>query len=314
MHRTNKKISKVVETEVFDILKMAQIYFSEIVPVSGFVLAVDETGVYFFTSEKKDDVILVKLSNYMDQLDLTRDEVVVCRVSNSAPKITDDTFFKRIPNTNLNSVLITDVRPDCFEESIRLICGTRNVILTKADMIEIIECFRPSKLRQGSMMEFLKTRGFELDYDTVDDFDRRPILALDDVISSFGVTDAEQIYDAMCEYRELVGTPVKEEQFTKISAKSGRWDSAAESTTIIGSLLVVASCIMYVLHLPILGLIFAIMGMLQARHLALIYKTTAATALTWFSLATIIFGVLQTASLFSTNIITWLQNMLLIGR
>lgn len=57
-------------------------------------MAVDETGVYFFTTIEDHNKILVKLSNYMNQLALSKKDMVVCYLGWEVAPITDDVFLR----------------------------------------------------------------------------------------------------------------------------------------------------------------------------------------------------------------------------
>lgn len=92
------------------------------------------------------------------------------------------------------------------------------------------------------------------------------------------------------------------------------WDKSASAAAAISAVLFIASIFVFLLKLPGLGIIFAVFGILQARHLALIYKTGLATVFTWLNCASLIFGVIQLIGTLSPNIIEFLQKMLLIQR
>lgn len=91
-------------------------------------------------------------------------------------------------------------------------------------------------------------------------------------------------------------------------------DKSASVAALVSAVLFIASVFVFLLKLPGLGIIFAVFGILQARHLALIYKTGLATVFTWLNCASLIFGVIQLIGTLSPNIIEFLQKMLLIQR
>lgn len=47
MRRLNNKDAKTVEKSYFDAAPVIRTYFNDVVTVDGFIMAVDETGVYF---------------------------------------------------------------------------------------------------------------------------------------------------------------------------------------------------------------------------------------------------------------------------
>lgn len=319
MRRTKNQDMNRAENNTIDISKMIKIYFNDVIKVKGFIMAIDETGVYFFTTENDQNTILVKLTNYMDQLALSKEDVVVCRVTSGAERVTNDVFFKRIQDRKLQDVLIADMSPDCLEESIRLLTSSRKPVLSRADVIDIVECFRPSTARSEGLYNFLASNGFKLDLDAVSKFEDAPLVTLQDVVNAFGENNAEEIYDLIASYRKKqqranVDDESVRGESTFIDSEIKTWDKNVLITSVTAVLLLVASIAMYICHLPLLGVLFALCCLLNARHLALIYRNLMATILTWFSIILLVFGIISTIGLFNNEIIQWLKDKLLIER
>lgn len=314
MRRLNRKDAKTAEKRYFDAAPVIRTYFNDVVTIDGFIMAVDETGVYFFTTIEDHNKILVKLSNYMDQLALSKDDMVVCYLGWEVDKITDDVFFKRIPDHRFQDLLFVDINPGTFESSLRLLLSSRAAILKRDDIIDIIGCYQNSIIMQGSLYEFMQVRGFDLDRHLLESLEKAPVLNLEDIINCFGEENAIEIYNAISEFRDAQDEPNYWEQADLQKYVRTSWDKSASVAAIISAILFIASVLVFLLRLPGLGVIFAIFGILQARHLALIYKTGLATIFTWLNCASLIFGVIQLIGTFSPNIIEFLQKMLLIQR
>lgn len=116
------------------------------------------------------------------------------------------------------------------------------------------------------------------------------------------------------EFRDAQDGPSYWEQADLQKYVRTSWDKSASAAAAISAVLFIASIFVFLLKLPGLGIIFAVFGILQARHLALIYKTGLATVFTWLNCASLIFGVIQLIGTLSPNIIEFLQKMLLIQR
>lgn len=314
MRAATTRDSQNVEKQTFDVSKIVRVYFNDVVHVEGFILAVDETGVFFFTDSNNHDNILVKLSNYMEQLDLEKKDIVVCQLTWSAESASEETFFKLIPEVADDDVFFISVNPDTFETAIRLILSHRKPIFSKEDVIEITECFQKSYASIGTLYEYLKQRGFNLEKDSVDAFESIPMITLSDVVHEFGKEHAEEIFKAMQDFRDTRRRELERSFPREPRYKRTSWESSATTAKVLSFICFVAACVMCIARVPGLVIIFSIMGILQARHLALIYKTMAATILTWLNLATFLFGVMQLVAHFKPEIIQFLQNTLLISR
>ena len=142
----------------------------------------------------------------------------------------------------------------------------------------------------------------------------RSLVNLDDIINDFGEESAVEIYNAISEFRDAQDEPSYWEQADLQKYVRTSWDKSASAAASISAVLFIASIFVFLLKLPGLGIIFAVFGILQARHLALIYKTGLATVFTWLNCASLIFGVIQFIGTLSPNIIEFLQKMLLIQR
>lgn len=202
MRRLNNKDAKTVEKRYFDAAPVIRTYFNDVVTVDGFIMSVDETGVYFFTTIEDHNKILVKLSNYMNQLALSKKDMVVCYLGWEVAPITDDVFFKRIPDHRFQDLLFVEINPDTFEPSLRLLLSSRTAILKRDDIIDIIECYQNSTIMQGSLYEFMQARGFNLDRHLVESLEESPLVNLDDIINDFGEESAVEIYNAISEFRD----------------------------------------------------------------------------------------------------------------
>lgn len=315
MRKATKQDNKNIETPIFNANKVIRTYFDDVVTLDNFIMAVDETGVFFFTVLEDQNTILVKLSNYMDQLALAREDIVVCQLSWSAPKVGDDVFFKCIQDQRFKDLLFTEINPNCFEAAIRLLLSSRNVVLTREDIIDITECFQESVIVKNSLFDYLRDLGYDLDRHDIEKLERKPIIALQDLINVYGESDETlELYDDIQKFRDDQHPQNPQEESDLQKYIHSNWDQATNLTIVLGFLLFGASCIAFLFHLPILGLIFAFFGILQGRHLALIYKTYMATILTWLNLATLLYGVIQMIVLFKPEIIEVLKNMLLIQR
>lgn len=314
MRRLNNKDAKTVEKRYFDAAPVIRTYFNDVVTVDGFIMAVDETGVYFFTTIEDHNKILVKLSNYMNQLALSKEDMVVCYLGWKVAPITDDVFFKRIPDHRFQNLLFVEINPDTFESSLRLLLSSRTAILKRDDIIDIIGCYQNSTIMQGSLYEFMQARGFNLDRHLVESLEESPLVSLDDIIIDFGEESAVEISNAISEFRNAQDEPNYLEQADLQKYVRTSWDKSASMAALISAVLFIASVFVFLLKLPGLGVIFAVFGVLQARHLALIYKTGLATVFTWLNCASLIFGVIQLIGTLSPNIIGFLQKMLLIQR
>lgn len=187
-------------------------------------------------------------------------------------------------------------------------------ILKRDDIIDIIGCYQNSTIMQGSLYEFMQARGFNLDRHLVESLEKSPLVNLDDIINDFGEESAVEIHNAISEFRDAQDEPSYWEQADLQKYVRTSWDKSASVAASISAVLFIASIFIFLLKLPGLGIIFAVFGILQARHLALIYKTGLATVFTWLNCASLIFGVIQLIGTLSPNIIEFLQKMLLIQR
>lgn len=133
-------------------------------------------------------------------------------------------------------------------------------------------------------------------------------------ITDFGEESAVEISNAISEFRNAQDEPNYLEQADLQKYVRTSLDKSASMAALVSAVLFIASVFVFLLKLPGLGIIFAVFGILQARHLALIYKTGLATVFTWLNCASLIFGVIQLIGTLSPNIIEFLQKMLLIQR
>ena len=250
----------------------------------------------------------------MNQLALSKRDMVVCYLGWEVAPITDDVFFKRIPDNRFQDLLFVEINPDTFEPSLRLLLSSRTAILKRDDIIDIIGCYQNSTIMQGSLYEFMQARGFNLDRHLVESLEESPLVNLDDIINDFGEESAVEIHNAISEFRDAQDEPSYWEQADLQKYVRTSWDKSASAAAAISAVLFIASIFVFLLKLPGLGIIFAVFGILQARHLALIYKTGLATVFTWLNCASLIFGVIQLIGTLSPNIIEFLQKMLLIQR
>ena len=270
--------------------------------------------IYSIVTIEDHNKILVKLSNYMNQLALSKKDMVVCYLGWEVAPITDDVFFKRIPDHRFQDLLFVEINPDTFEPSLRLLLSSRTAILKRDDIIDIIGCYQNSTIMQGSLYEFMQARGFNLDRHLVESLEESPLVSLDDIITDFGEESAVEISNAISEFRNAQDEPNYLEQADLQKYVRTSWDKSASMAALVSAVLFIASVFVFLLKLPGLGIIFAVFGILQARHLALIYKTGLATVFTWLNCASLIFGVIQLIGTLSPNIIEFLQKMLLIQR
>ena len=314
MRKATVEDTKQVESKVFDVNKALHLYFNDVIPIEGFILVVDETGAYFFTTITDQNLILVKLSNYVDQLALTSNEITVCRVSWDADLVTDDIYFKRIQDTRFKGLQIVDVNPDSFEQSLRLLLSNRPTVFSKLEVADIVECFKPAALMEGSLFVFLQEHGFNVDRVIATEYENHPVITLQDVINDFGTEHAEDLLEAMLEYREMYQCSIATKVTDLTKYHKTNWEDAANLAAVLGILLMVAALAFSAVRIPVLALSFSVLAFIQARHLALIYKNAIATIITWFSIVIIIFSTCQIVAFFKPNIIQWLQDTLLISR
>lgn len=314
MRRASVEDTKQIEKQTFDVAENAHLYFNDVIAIEGFILAVDETGAYFFTTLTDQNTILVKLSNYMEQLALTKNEITVCKVFWDAPEITDDVYFKKITDTRFSGLQFVDVNPECFEQTIRLLLSNRPVVFSREDVTEIVECFKQAESTKDSLWEFLQNKGIDIPKDAADEFERHPVITLRDVINNFGEENAEEILNAMIEYRNTYQCSLATLEADLTKYEKTKWEGAANLAALMGILSLLAALLFCIVRIPVLAFIFSIIALLQARHLALIYKSVTATILTWFGLAMLLFTGCEIILVFKPEIIAWLQSMLLIKR
>lgn len=312
-----KKDEIAAEPIVFDVCEAAHEYFNDVITTEDFIIAVDALGVFFFTVCDDDQTILVKLSNYLDGLDLAREDIVACKVSWDAPKLGNDLFFNRIRDESLKDLLFINVNPDDFEATIRLMLSTREPRFSEEDVIAITECFQPSVLLQGGLQKFMKENGFDLDTMLLRKYEVLPVIEFESVVDDFGKEQAQEIYDLMITYKEKYSSDPKADHNVfrmQIQMEHDSNEAIAKATILLSAFLMIAACIMSIINVPILGVIFAIMGILQARHLALMYKTAWATALTWLNVAALIYGIITLVCINFPNILQLLKDYLFVAR
>lgn len=307
--------TKQVESAIFDVNKALNLYFNDVIPIEGFILTVDETGAYFFTTMEDQNLILVKLSNYVEQLALAGNELTVCRITWDADCVSDEVYFKQIPDTRFKNLQIIDINPDSFEQSLRLLLSNRDPVFSKLEVAEIVECFKPAALMEGSLYQFLLQRGFSIDRAIATEYENHPVITLQDVMNDFGSDNAEGLLNAMLDYREMYQNSMLDMviDLTKYHQKRGL-DQAANLAAIMGIVSMVLSIVFSVVRIPELALAFSVIAFLQARHLALIYKNVVATIITWFSVVIIVFSTIQMLAFIKPDVIQWLQENLLISR
>lgn len=315
MRRATVDDTKQVESAIFDVNKALNLYFNDVIPIEGFILTVDETGAYFFTTMEDQNLILVKLSNYVEQLALAGNELTVCRITWDADCVSDEVYFKQIPDTRFKNLQIIDINPDSFEQSLRLLLSNRDPVFSKLEVAEIVECFKPAALMEGSLYQFLLQRGFSIDRAIATEYENHPVITLQDVMNDFGSDNAEGLLNAMLDYREMYQNSMLDMviDLTKYHQKRGL-DQAANLAAIMGIVSMVLSIVFSVVRIPELALAFSVIAFLQARHLALIYKNVVATIITWFSVVIIVFSTIQMLAFIKPDVIQWLQENLLISR
>lgn len=315
MRRATVDDTKQVESAIFDVNKALNLYFNDVIPIEGFILTVDETGAYFFTTMEDQNLILVKLSNYVEQLALAGNELTVCRITWDADCVSDEIYFKQIPDTRFKNLQIIDINPDSFEQSLRLLLSNRDPVFSKLEVAEIVECFKPAALMEGSLYQFLLQRGFSIDRAIATEYENHPVITLQDVMNDFGPDNAEELLSAMLDYREMYQSSMSDMviDLTKYHQKRG-WDQAANLAAIMGIVSMVLSIVFSAVRIPELALAFSVIAFLQARHLALIYKNVVATIITWFSAVIIVFSTIQMLAFIKPDVIQWLQENLLISR
>lgn len=315
MRRATVDDTKQVESAIFDVNKALNLYFNDVIPIEGFILTVDETGAYFFTTMEDQNMILVKLSNYVEQLALAGNELTVCRITWDADCVSDEVYFKQIPDTRFKNLQIIDINPDSFEQSLRLLLSNRDPVFSKLEVAEIVECFKPAALMEGSLYQFLLQRGFSIDRAIATEYENHPVITLQDVMNDFGPDNAEGLLNAMLDYREMYQNSMLDMviDLTKYHQKRGL-DQAANLAAIMGIVSMVLSIVFSAVRIPALALAFSAIAFLQARHLALIYKNVVATIITWFSVVIIVFSTIQMLAFIKPDVIQWLQENLLISR
>lgn len=315
MRRATVDDTKQVESAIFDVNKALNLYFNDVIPIEGFILTVDETGAYFFTTMEDQNLILVKLSNYVEQLALAGNELTVCRITWDADCVSDEIYFKQIPDTRFKNLQIIDINPDSFEQSLRLLLSNRDPVFSKLEVAEIVECFKPAALMEGSLYQFLLKRGFNIDRAIATEYENHPVITLQDVVNDFGSDNAEDLLNAMLDYREMYQNSMSDMviDLTKYHQKRGL-DQAANLAAIMGIVSMVLSIVFSAVRIPELALAFSVIAFLQARHLALIYKNVVATIITWFSVVIIVFSTIQMLTFVKPDVIQWLQENLLISR
>lgn len=319
-----KKVKQMTESVseapiIFDVSKTVKAYFRDVIVVKDFIIAVDELGVFFFTTNIDEHSVLIKLSNYLEALSISKQEIVVCQLDWSAQRIGDEVFFNRIPDDRFSSLLFVPVNPDDFEATIRLLLCVREPVLLEQEVDSIVECFQQCSSKKGSLYEFLINKGYiDVDVQCVKQIESLPVVTINDVISIFDVdgTSVQELYEAICEYRNLNPHEVPDTSLlSRIKLSRDSTGMTYKSTVILCCVLCFLSCfVSFFLHIPVLGIIFSIMGLLQARHLLLMYSSSIATALTWFSIAALIYSIFCTIETYFPSIVKALQDLLLVAR
>lgn len=304
---------------IFDVSKTVKAYFRDVIVVKDFVIAVDELGVFFFTTNTDEHSVLIKLSNYLEALSISKQEIVVCQLDWNAQRIGDEVFFNRIPDDRFDSLLFVPVNPDDFEATIRLLLCVREPVLLEQEIDSIVECFQQCSSRKGSLYEFLANKGYDdIDIQCVKQIESLPVVTINDVISVFDVdgTSVQGIYETICEYRNLNQHDSPDTSLlSRIKLFRDSTGMTYRSTVILCSVFCFLSCfVSFFFHIPVLGVIFSVMGFLQARHLALMYSSSIAVALTWFSVAALIYSVFCTIEIYFPSIVKALQDLLLVAR
>lgn len=309
-----EETQRTVESAVFTISKVVRAYFDTVMHVQDFIMALDSTGVYFFTNESNTDAILVKLSNYIEQLALEKGEFLACVVSYDTEEITEDKFFELLPSREEEDTLIYEINPNSFETSLRLIMRDRGICFTDDELKSIKDCFYARSFAKYTMGYYLAENGFDLDPDKVEAMEDHPLITLEYVVNEFGRDDAEEIYRAICSFRSLHAEEYKRLMPKDLEYKRTSWESATKASTVLGSIAFALAVVMCLIHVPVLGIIFAFIGLLQGRHLHLVYKSTAATVLTWLNMAMLLASLVMAAFGYKHEIIAFLHRTLLISR
>ena len=288
-------------------------YFDHVIRVQDFVMAIDRTGVYFFTNEMNETIVLTKVSNYVEQLSLEKGEFVVCQVTNDAANTTEDQFFKRVYSKDNQEVLLHQVNPESFETTLRILIRNQGARLTAQDVSDIVECFYDDAA-DGALQKFLNEHDCHLDHRLVDKVEDMPIVTLQNIINFFGETNADEIFDLVAEFRQQNADKYKQLEKPQDHYKRVSLEVTVKTSTILGFLLFGLSVVMSLLKVPAFAAIFALAGLYQGRHLHLCYRSVIASVITWINVCALMFSTFSLILAFKPEIITFLQDTLLISR
>lgn len=245
-------------------------YFKNVTKTSDFVIAIDETGVYFFTEERDQDEILFKASAVVEALELSKGEFIICIVSESVACVGKKFFDYGVDNSF--SDMITEINPEEFEDVARRMTGGRPVIYSMDDLNDISSCFdRFAKYDCGND-DYLAQ--FMLAPEIRNRLDSYVPESVQDVIACGVPGDiAESVYVAM-----------RKHECKQDSQMSGHFDNLDGSVSVISDnrarnfiaislIMFVISAIGAMLEIPAMVIIFSVGGLWFANDLSILYRT-----------------------------------------
>lgn len=141
-------------SEIFILLREVKRYFGTVINCADFVIAVDVTGVYLFTSNTDKEQVLISASQVMTDLSLKREEFIICMIAGSAEVAERGFFDFGVDNTFEDSVIM--INPSEFEDVIRRLTGSRKKVFGSEDIASIVDCFSEvvqSDVHPGSYLD-----------------------------------------------------------------------------------------------------------------------------------------------------------------
>lgn len=175
-------------------------YFTNVINYTDFVIAVEKTGVFVFSVGEEDRAVLIKLSKLLNDLELRKDQVIVCIIDESTDNVYSS--FDCVEREG-DLAYVHRVPVKYFEDFVRKYASAGEQKLSKRDIIEIMECFYDelgASLEKDELYERL--RPYELSDEAIKELLSNPNLTKE-LVYSVGVKHeyADAVFNIVAESR-----------------------------------------------------------------------------------------------------------------
>lgn len=268
-------------------------YF-DLINDEDFVLGVDKTGVYAFTSDTDVDNVLLKYTRMLRTLALKQSEAVLCVITEE-------------PLRSTSTMQV--VAPEFLERWVRQTVGARKTVFSKAELDSIFDCYFESEDDEDSVADIL--REFSLPEPVVISLINDPPERVQD-ITKFGI-DKQVAYEVLSVFHKSV------EHYHNVDSSEERGVtvmlfSFIKRNVIISCALAGMAVICLLLDFWQIALLFSAFGIVRGRKAEKVNDAPSAKFIKWANILLLFVAVCPILKLCVEQTTIWLLRQGFIGQ